>query len=273
MKTLFTKYVDVNSIEVSDRLRQINPAWVEVLAQSITENGLQQPIQVMEIEGKLVLIAGAHRLAAVKLLGLEKILAHMVEAETDNPRFEARLLEIDENLFRRELRGLDRMRSLAERKELYLQVYPQTKRGVAGGKARQGSASEIFSFAESTAEKIGLGKRTVEMDIATYKALSADSLERLVGTNFADKAADIRSIAALKHGDQAKLLDLVLPVGGMELVAAINYLTGKKTITGTDKIYQSAIGNLDRLTPSRRADIFNNYTDEILEEFKKRGLV
>ena len=273
MKTLFTKEIEVSIVKVSDRLRQIDDAWVDVLAQSISENGLQQPIQVMEIDGAPVLIAGAHRLAAVKRLQLVKILAHVVAAETDNPQLEARLLEIDENLFRRELRGLDRMRSLAERKELYLQVYPDKKQGTAGAKAKHGSASAIFAFAESTAEKIGLGKRTVFSDIATFKALSTDSTERLTGSKYAETATDIRLIAALKHEDQAKVLDFVLPAGGWDLLPAINYVTGKKTESNTDKFYRSAVGSLNRLTPTRRDDVFEVYQDEIIAFVKKRGLV
>jgi hypothetical protein len=35
-------------------------------------------------------------------------------------------------------------------------LYPETKKGVAGGKARQGSANEIISFAGNTSTKTGV---------------------------------------------------------------------------------------------------------------------
>lgn len=271
------KEIAVNAIKIGDRARRLDNPWVEALAHNISENGLQEPIVVMKISGKWVLVAGAHRLAAVKELSPGgKIMAHIVEPQTDNPRLEARLLEIDENLFRKDLRGLDRMRSLAERKEIYLEVYPETKNGgdkgnqYTGGKKRQ---NEIFSFCQQTAEKIGLGRRTVELDIATWHALSTDSQQQLAGSKFAEKSSDIRAIAALGHEDQAKVLTLCLRVGGMDLAAAINYVTGKKTDSGVDKIYKSVTGNLDRLTPKRRGDIFENYADEIIAEFTKRGLL
>jgi len=273
MKTLCTKEIMVNEIEVGERLRQIDGPWVEVLAASITENGLQQHIQVMELAGKPVLVAGAHRLAAVKMLDWKKIPAHVVAPQTDNPALEARLLEIDENLFRRDLRGLDRMRSLAERKEIYLEVFPETKHGGDGKTKRAKNQNDILSFSKDTAEKTGFSNRTVERDIATYRALSSTAVDMLNATSFAEKAADVKAIAALDHEDQIKVLDLALPIGGMDLQSAINYVTGKKTISGADKVYQSAIGNLSRLTPKRQKDVLRNFPDLIAEIAKEDGLI
>ncbi|MDO6584814.1 hypothetical protein Q4543_04715 [Salipiger sp. 1_MG-2023] len=44
----------------------------------------------------------------------------------------------------------------AERKKAYLRKYPETAAGVAGGKARQGSAADNLSFAEDQASKTGV---------------------------------------------------------------------------------------------------------------------
>ena len=59
--------------------------------------------------------------------------------------------------------SLARGEHLAKRKEVYERMHPETKAGVAGGKARQGSANEIISFAgfaADTATKTGLTDRT-----------------------------------------------------------------------------------------------------------------
>lgn len=50
------------------------------LAEDILENELQKPIYVREGKGRYILQEGLHRLEAVKLLGEDKIKAHIIQA-------------------------------------------------------------------------------------------------------------------------------------------------------------------------------------------------
>ena len=78
---------------------------------------------------------------------------------------EAELAEIDENLMRNDLSVLERGEHEYRRKVVYEKLHPETKAGVAGGKARQGSANEIISFAEDAANKLGVSIRTIEQEV------------------------------------------------------------------------------------------------------------
>ena len=69
-----TEWLPVDAIAVEDRLRPLVPAHVRRLADSIRAIGLQTPITVRfdldpQAGGRALLVAGAHRLAALKELG------------------------------------------------------------------------------------------------------------------------------------------------------------------------------------------------------------
>ena len=91
MKTLT---VALDAITVADRIRMDN-GDIEVLAQSIRERGLINPVTIMEqMGGGYVLIAGLRRLNAVRSLGETEIRATVLSPmEAD----ESLMLEIAEN--------------------------------------------------------------------------------------------------------------------------------------------------------------------------------
>jgi ParB/RepB/Spo0J family partition protein len=60
--------------------RDLNPATVDELAESILEIGLQTPISVRRDGERFVLVTGLHRLEACKALGEETITAIIVRA-------------------------------------------------------------------------------------------------------------------------------------------------------------------------------------------------
>lgn len=207
------KQVKIASIKVRKRLRPVDQDYVDVLTSSIIDrNGVQQPITVGEDKrtGALFLVIGGHRLAAAKQAGLDTIPATVVKGKTKD---ELRLLEIDENLFRNELNALDRASSLAARKEIYERLYPDTKAGVAGGKARQNAASEIFSFAESTAEKTGLCRRTIEMSVALDKRLAPDAKKMLAGHPIARNQSELIKLSKLSPDMQQSVARIIADEG------------------------------------------------------------
>lgn len=56
-----------------EKTRSNNEEKVEALMESITEIGLQEPIDVLEVEGKFYGFSGCHRYEAHKRLGMEDI--------------------------------------------------------------------------------------------------------------------------------------------------------------------------------------------------------
>ena len=123
------------------------------------------------------IVAGLHRLAAVKLLGWKAIEATLVVLEG----LRAELAEIDENLIRNELTALERADTLLHRKKLYEAKHPETKHGGAPEKAgggKKAKTAETATFAEDTSKKTGAA-RTVREDLQIANNLDDDVKELL----------------------------------------------------------------------------------------------
>ncbi len=151
---------------------------MQSLIASVNETGvMKDAIHVRrKKDGSLVLIAGAHRLETARQLGWEEIEAKIWTDVTDDW---ARLMEIDDNLAGAEMNALDTAVFLAARKAVYERMHPETKRGVAGGLARQGLATDIMSFAAATADKFGCTTRHVERMVAAGSRLGPDQVHAL----------------------------------------------------------------------------------------------
>lgn len=189
--------VRVADVVVGRRLRPVSAAAVESLAASVAETGvLQAAIHIRKKkDGSLHLIAGAHRLAMAVKLGWSDIEAKVWTDVTDDW---ARLMEIDDNLAGAEMNALDTAVFLATRKAIYEKLHPETKWGVAGGLARQKSATDIMSvasFAATTAEKFGLTDRHVRRLIAAGSALHPDQVAALRGAPGPVTLADLQALA------------------------------------------------------------------------------
>jgi len=77
---------------------------LEELKQSISENGIIQPITIRSTDNGYELIAGERRLRAVQELGHERIPAFVLEVETDREMMELSLIE---NIQREDLNPID----------------------------------------------------------------------------------------------------------------------------------------------------------------------
>lgn len=140
--------VVADGVVVGPRLRPLNDDAVASLMASIADIGLRTPITVrvlgeMEVAGKVehdvpLLIAGAHRLEAVKRLGHDFIDAYIFDGDDRD----ARMWEIAENLHRADLTVLERAEQvsewvrLAEEREVSVQVAPKPQGGRPQGGTR-----------------------------------------------------------------------------------------------------------------------------------------
>ena len=89
----------LDAIEIPSTTRPYNASSVVDLKQSIAAIGLQSAPTVIERDGRYLLVAGRHRLEALKLLGVESVLVRVVDFDD----VEARMWTISENLHRAEL--------------------------------------------------------------------------------------------------------------------------------------------------------------------------
>lgn len=200
--------IPLAQIDVGARLRPVDPAWVELLAASLAERGQDTPIRVRpsEEDGRYILVAGAHRVAAAEAAGLQTLEAVVITATDD----EATLDEIDENLMRRELSPLDRAVFLRARKEVYERLNPTTAHGKAKknkGKENTTSLSPFpVAFAKATAARLGLDPRSIQRAIARAK-IPADVRAMIAGHPVAESGAELDKLAKYSPAMQRKIAD------------------------------------------------------------------
>ena len=166
--------VRINEIVVNPGRRNAVPESVRELADSISELGLLNPIT---IDSHNVLIAGLHRLEAVKLL-------HWTEIECSVSSLEglmAEMAELDENFVRVKFSQIELSKLLMRRKEIYEMLHPEVKHG-GDRKSEKIKTTKcrfdpVKPFSEDTADKWGVDKRTVERQVQIAKNLMPETMK------------------------------------------------------------------------------------------------
>lgn len=189
----------VAAIDCEDRKREVRDEAVKALADSMSKVGLRTPITVRPVNDgeRLVLVAGAHRLAAAKSLGWERIDAFV---EEDCDEIDAELWEIAENLHRAELTALERDEQVARWVALTEQKARQADAPLPGGSqpAEKGQrkaarelglsepdarrATKVASLSEqakATAREVGLDDNRTALLEASRKASAVEQVEFL----------------------------------------------------------------------------------------------
>ena len=200
--------VAVSSIRDGERLRSVNPDRVRALADSIAEIGLHTPVTVTRIaeyaDGQETqawrLIAGLHRLEAVKSLGLAEIEA----TEMADDEVLQKLWECDENLCRSELTDAQRARFTAERKKWYEIKHPETRNGAnQHTRVRQTDKPSAERFTKDTARASGRSEASVQRDARRGAKIDPRALEIIEGT-IGDTGVNLDALARLEPSEQVK---------------------------------------------------------------------
>ena len=163
--------VKISEIKVNPGRREVTTEAIGELAKSIAAVGLINPIT---LDQNNTLIAGLHRLEAVKLLGWAEIECNIIGMSD----LQAELAEIDENIVRTRLTHQELGEQFLRRKEIYEMLHPETRQGMRNGQTAKSAnlaSLETKSFAEDTAEKTGMSKRTVSRLLQIANNLSADA--------------------------------------------------------------------------------------------------
>lgn len=101
--------VGIDLIKVVGERRRVNPEKLEELKDSIAKLGLRTPLAVRPLLAERHLVAGLHRLEAVRSLGWKKVPCVFIKDKRV-----ARIWEISENLHRAELTTLEEADLIAE---------------------------------------------------------------------------------------------------------------------------------------------------------------
>ena len=227
--------IGLEQIAIGPRLREVDEAVVERLAESMDRIGLQNPIQVRHNfgidpdtgeydrsldQGGFALVAGRHRIEAARKLGWGRIEALVLD--DPSPDILA-LVEVDENLARSELTPLHRGRFIARREELRRKLYPDARHGGdrKSQEYRDKIKTELFgldsspplSFVEETANLTSFSKGTVERALRIGKRILPELQDELEGTPIARREGDLYRLAGLSEAQQLHALERLREAG------------------------------------------------------------
>ena len=211
--------VRIDEIKVNPGRRTALEHDIEELAFSISEIGLLNPIT---LTGDYTLVAGLHRLEAVKLLGWIDVECTVTGLEG----MAAELAELDENFARANLSPLEIGDLYRRRKDIYEMLYPETKAGTAQAigmnKAKGNNVdcklqSTRKSFIEDTASVTGSHPSTIAQHIKIATDLTPEAKETLRGTEKPVSRTTLKKISKLAP-DQQKEVSVLLVSGEIQTV-------------------------------------------------------
>lgn len=129
----------------------------------------------------------------------------------------AELAEIDENFVRSDLAPIEFGELLLRRKELYEALHPESVQTNQGGPFRGNQHREVSdkmtqttkSFTQDTAEKLGVGRRTVERQVQIAKNLTPETKEIIRGSDTLITRKEALALSRLEPRPQAEAAALL----------------------------------------------------------------
>lgn len=238
--------IQISMIKVKPGRRTAVPENIEELSKSISEVGLLNPVTV---DRDNTLIAGLHRLEAVKLLGWTEIECTVSSLEG----LQAELAELDENFVRNDLSTVEYGELLLRRKEIYETLHPETKSGAAQaagmnraiGKHVSGTMPPTSkSFTADTSEKLGVSRTTIERQIRIAKNLTPEAKELIRHSDISKKTALI--LSRLTPDQQAEVAGLLMSgkLGSIEEYLSIHTVNPTTETTPEDRPPATTVGHL-----------------------------
>ena len=190
----------INKIKIGKRLR-VDHGDVEGLANSIKQHGLLHPIV---IDSEYNLVAGCRRLLATERLGLQEIEVKMLN---DLSEKELRILELEENIQRKDLTEIEKSRNLVELAEVTADVIRDEQEvGLESGHTNNGDTMEDIRCPKlghlengniiglrPVADKLGIPRQTINYAQQHVKAV--------------DKYPELAELPKIKAIETAKALD------------------------------------------------------------------
>ena len=194
-ETMVVEDVLVKDIKIRFRLRQPKESKIEELAESIKTLGLLNPIT---IDNENYLIAGYHRLSAIKLLDEKTIPA----IRKDTSHIHGELMEIDENLKRNELNHIEISEHMVRREELLEQLGVRMKRG--GNQYSEGMITTT-----DLAKEVGMSNRIYRLKRQPSK-ITQEARDLIRETKYAENLMDMVKLSQQEPDLQLKIVNLLI---------------------------------------------------------------
>lgn len=212
--------IKINSIKIGQRVRD-QYGDMESLANSIKEHGLLHPIVV---DSDYNLIAGGRRLLACERIGMKEIEAKVLE---DISERELRVLELEENIRRKDLTELEKSKNLVELAEIKEQelkekeylaesVKKSEEKNCADSAHLKGSDAGKCSESEHLNNPNKIGVRTVAKEIGVAPITLHDAKQHVAAVEEFPPLADLPKYKAIETAkelrqappeEQEKILD------------------------------------------------------------------
>jgi uncharacterized ParB-like nuclease family protein len=204
------RLIPLEEIRLDGRLRKLDPAKVQEIAESIAQIGLLHPLLV---SSDFYLLAGLHRLEALKMLGRKEADCQVVPYPHDSP--EAILYALDENLMRSELTALEQAEYLMQREEILQSLGVRARRGGQPGNWNAASVAQnepakiadLFCATLTTKElanRVGLSEREYRYRLSIARNLSPEERDMIRGTPLADKPTVLLNIARIQDPERRR---------------------------------------------------------------------
>jgi ParB/RepB/Spo0J family partition protein len=241
--------VALDQIDFPANARPTHADKVRELANSIRLLGLQTLPTVVERDGRYKLIAGRHRVEALRVIGKDPIDVRVADFDD----IEARLWTISENLHRNELRALDRDEQIAE----WIRLSEQ--RRSAGAEQAQHSDAALSEVSAQLAQKPQGGRPEGGNSFAASEAADASQVEthRKAGQQPGGVSAAARELGVNKsEAHRAVKVDSITPAAKEAARAAgldSNRTALLKVASYADEDQVEAVADIAKATAERKA--------------------
>lgn len=209
--------IDLETIELPEWGRTVDSEKVNQLKNSVLENGLLNPITVVNIEGRLLLAAGKHRYYAAQKLGWTKITANVKKIS----EVAGEICSLEENICRNELssiemsQNLNRLRELKKLREPAL--FPpedefQSLVGINPGNSTNPPVGDEKKkdFVTEIAGKTGKSKGTIYNDLNIAKKIPQNVLDMLKGTWIENNKSELKQLFPLAKETQEAVAEKIM---------------------------------------------------------------
>ena len=190
-------WASLEEIELPTNTRPYVPSEVVVLKASIAAIGLQTPLTVIERHGRYHLVAGRHRLEALRLLNADKVPVRIVDFDD----IEARLWAISENLHRAELTVAQRADHIAEWIKL-------TTEKVSSQVETKPQCGRPESGVSAAARELGIGKAEAHRAVKIAR-ITPEAKEAAHEAGLDDNQSALLKVAAAPAQTQVEAVDTI----------------------------------------------------------------
>ncbi len=187
--------IPIDQIKIRFRLRKPNQSKIEEIAESIKILGLLNPITV---DNEYYLIAGQHRINAMRLLGHTTVPAIV----KDYSKLHSQLGEVDENLKRNDLNShIAVAEHMVKREEILERMGLRMNSGFNSNKS--------LISTEELAKEFGISKRQYRMKKQPIKIIQ-DVRDQLRETKWASVLMDMVKLSQRTPDEQRKISELLI---------------------------------------------------------------